>query len=87
MAPFRSPNTMQEPPPNSRWGHREGALEMMDGSDKLLGGTIWRCVEGTQDRQSVRASGAKTGGFNQANLVATGRELSALIALNDHTTA
>ena len=59
---------------------------MMDGSDKLLGGTIWRCVEGTQDRQSVRASGAKTGGFNQANLVATGREFTALVALDDHAT-
>ena len=39
-----------------------------------------------QGRGTIDASGAETGGFNQANLVATGRELTTLVALHDHTT-
>ena len=35
----------------------------------------------------AQSSGAETGGFDQADLIAAGSELTALIALDDHATA
>ena len=45
-----------------------------------------RDFQAKNDVEKRNDSGAEAGGFNQANLITSGREFSSLIALNDHPT-
>lgn len=88
QTPAQEEPAKAEPPPRHPQGDGgAGVLETMGRASAVLvrrrpGGAASALGRGT-----INASGAETGGFNQADLVATGRELTALVALHDHTTA